>query len=70
LNLIVDGYLRPYVTATVIEEYDRVFEYEHLKHLDKRMVFNVRRLLKAAAVIVKSGGRLKISGHDEDNRNL
>lgn len=36
-----------------MEEYDRVFEYEHLKRLDKRRVANVRRLLKAAAVQVK-----------------
>ena len=68
LNLIVAGQLRPYVTTALIEEYGRVFEYEHLKHLDKRRVFNVRRLLKAAAVNVKSGGRLKISEHEEDNR--
>lgn len=42
--------------------------YEHLKHLDKRRVVNVRRLVQIAAVKVKSGGRLKISEHEEDNR--
>ena len=52
-DLIVADKLRPYVTAAVIEEYDRVFEYERLKHLDKRRVASVRRLLKAAAVTVK-----------------
>jgi putative PIN family toxin of toxin-antitoxin system len=68
LELIVADQIRPYVTAAVAEEYDEVFGYEHLKHLDKRRVFNVRRLMKAAAVMVKSGGRLRISEHDEDNR--
>jgi putative PIN family toxin of toxin-antitoxin system len=67
-ELIVADKIRPYVTDAVIEEYDRVFEYEHLKHLDKRRVANVRRLLKAAAIKVKSRGRLKISSHEGDNR--
>ena len=58
------GKLRHYVTAAVIEEYNRVFEYEHLKHLDRRRMAHVRRLLKATAVKVKSGGRLKISSHE------
>jgi predicted nucleic acid-binding protein len=31
-------------------------------------VANVRRLLKAIAVKVKSPGRLKISNHEDDNR--
>jgi len=52
----------------VVEEYDHVFEYEHLKHLDKRRVADVRGLLKAAAARVKSPGRVKISRHEEDNR--
>jgi len=65
---IVADKLRPYVTNAVIEEYDRVFEYERLRHLDKRRVTNVRRLLKAAAIKVKSRGRLKLSEHEEDNR--
>ena len=65
---IVADKLRPYVTDAVIEEYGRVFEYERLRHLDKRRVTNVRRLLKAAAIKVKSRGRLKLSEHEEDNR--
>jgi uncharacterized protein len=68
LDFIVAKQIRPYLTSAVVEEYDRVFEYEHLKHLDKRRVFNVRRLVQVAAVTVKSGGRLKISEHEEDNR--
>ena len=68
LDLVIAGKIRPYITADMIEEYDRVFEYEHLKHLDKRRVARVRRLLVAAAVKVKSPGRLKISSHDDDNR--
>ena len=51
-----------------MEENDRVFDYERLKHLDKRRVANVRALLKAASVEVKSPGRLKVSGHEDDNR--
>ena len=35
---IVADKLRPYVTNAVIEEYDRAFEYERLRHLDKRRV--------------------------------
>jgi putative PIN family toxin of toxin-antitoxin system len=68
LDLVTAGKIRPYVTAAVVEEYDRVFEYERLKHLDKRRVANVRALLKATSVRVKSRGRLKISSHEQDNR--
>lgn len=68
LDLVAAGKIRPYLTSAVLEEYDRVFEYEHLKHLDKRRVAKVRRLLVAAAVKVKSPGRLKISPHEDDNR--
>ena len=67
-ELIANDRIRPYVTTAVVEEYDRVFEYEHLKHLDKRRVANVRRLLEAAAARVKSRGRLRISSHEDDNR--
>ena len=49
---IVADRIRPYVTNVVIEEYDRVFEYGRLQHLDKRRVANVRRLLKVAAIKV------------------
>jgi len=66
--LIVAGQIRPYVTQAVLEEYDRVFQYERLQHLDKHRVADVLRWLKAAGVIVKSRGRLRISGHEEDNR--
>src|ERR1039457_3135499 len=67
-ELIANDRIRPYVTTAVVEEYDRVFEYEHLTHLDKRRVANVRRLLEAAAAKVKSRGRLRISSHEDDNR--
>ena len=52
----------------MVEEYDRVFEYEHLKHLDKRRVAKVRGLLEAAAVKVKSRGPVRLSSHEDDNR--
>ena len=68
LDLVTAGKIRPYLTTAVLEEYDRVFEYEHLKHLDKRRVAKVRGLLIAAAVRVRSRGRLKISTHEDDNR--
>ena len=68
LDLVIAGKIRPYITEALLEEYDRVFEYEHLKHLDKRRVARVRRLLVAAAGKVKSPGRLKISAHEDDNR--
>jgi putative PIN family toxin of toxin-antitoxin system len=61
LDLIVAGKIRPHVTAAVVQEYDRVFGYERLQHLDKRRVANVRRLLTAAAVKVKPRGRLTLS---------
>jgi putative PIN family toxin of toxin-antitoxin system len=67
-DLVVADKIRPYVTTAVIEEYDRVFGYERLQHLDKRRVANVRRLLKAAAVKVNPPGRLRLSEHEEDNR--
>ena len=68
LDLIVGDKVRPFVTAAVIEEYERVFEYERLRYLDQRRVANVLRLLNAAATKVKSRGRLKISRHEDDNR--
>jgi putative PIN family toxin of toxin-antitoxin system len=68
LDLVIAGKLRPYITDALLEEYDRVFQYEHLKRLDKRRVARVRSLLVAAAVKVKSPGRLKISAHEDDNR--
>jgi putative PIN family toxin of toxin-antitoxin system len=67
-DLIVDNQIRPYVTAAVVEEYDRVFGYERLQRLDKRRVAKVRRLLKAAGVRVRPRGRLALSEHEDDNR--
>ena len=67
-DLIVADRIRPYVTEAVRSEYDLVFEYERLKHLDRRYVSQIRRLFDRAATLVKSRGRLKISEHEEDNR--
>jgi putative PIN family toxin of toxin-antitoxin system len=53
LELIVAAKIRPYVNDAVIEEYERVFDYEHLRRLDRRRVANVIRLVKAAAVRVR-----------------
>jgi putative PIN family toxin of toxin-antitoxin system len=60
--------IRPYLTTAVLEEYHRVFEYEHLQYLDKRRIAQLRGLLEDVAVKVKSGGRLKLSNHEDDNR--
>jgi putative PIN family toxin of toxin-antitoxin system len=68
LELIVAAKIRPCVNDAVIEEYERVFNYERLKHLDRRRVADVIRFVKAAAVKVKSGGHLRLSQHEEDNR--
>ena len=60
--------IRPYLTTAVLEEYYQVFEYEHLRHFSKRRVAQLRGLLEDVAVKVKSGGRLKVSSHEDDNR--
>lgn len=68
LDVVVAGRIRPYITDELLEEYDRVFEYEHLRHLDRRRVARLRALLVAVAGRVKSPGRLKVSPHEDDNR--
>ena len=45
-----------------------MFGYERLKHLDKRRVAKVRRLLNTAAIKVKPRRKLKLSEHEDDNR--
>jgi len=67
-DLITSGKLRAYVTEAVLAEYSLVFDYERLKHLDRRRISRLRRLLEVACVKVKPQGRLKISEHEEDNR--
>ena len=67
-DFIIAKELRPYLTAAVLEEYDRVFEYERLKHLDKRRIARLRGVLNRVGVKVKPRGLLKISGHEDDNR--
>ena len=56
------------MTEAVLAEYYCVFDYERLRHLDKRRIARLRGALERACVKVKSPGRLRISGHDEDNR--
>jgi predicted nucleic acid-binding protein len=60
--------LQPCLTEEVLAEYHRVFEYDRLRHLDRRRIARLRGSLEVAAIKVKSGGRLKISGHESDNR--
>jgi uncharacterized protein len=67
-DFITAKQIRPYLTTAVLEEYGRVFEYERLKHLDKGRIARLRGVLERAGVKVKSSGRLKISGHEDDNR--
>ena len=67
-DLIVSGEVRTYLTEAVLAEYSRVFDYERLKHLDRRRIARLLRMLESTSVMVKPRGRLKISGHEEDNR--
>src|SRR5882724_10514375 len=60
--------VRPYLTDAVLEEYHRVFEYERLKHLDKRRIARLRGVLERVCIRVRPSGRLKVSGHEDDNR--
>jgi putative PIN family toxin of toxin-antitoxin system len=67
-DLILDKEIRPYVTAAVLDEYVKVFDYEHLKHLSKAKVARLRSVISRVGVVVKPAGKLKISGHEDDNR--
>ena len=67
-DFIAAKQLRPYLTEAILEEYSRVFEYERLQHIDKRRVAQLRGVLERTSVEVKPRGRLKISGHEDDNR--
>lgn len=68
LELIKAGQLRPYLTTAVLAEYYKVFDYDRLRHLDRRRITRLRLMLEVAGIMVKSRGRLKISGHESDNR--
>jgi uncharacterized protein len=65
---IADDKIRPYVSQALLDEYQQVFEYERLQHLDRRRIVRLRTLLQRAGIKVKTGGRLKISSHESDNR--
>jgi putative PIN family toxin of toxin-antitoxin system len=67
-DVIANKEVRPYVTEAVLSEYYDVFAYERLKHLDRRRIARLRALLERVSVKVKPRGRLRISGHEEDNR--
>ncbi|MGO4882599.1 MAG: putative toxin-antitoxin system toxin component, PIN family [Bryobacteraceae bacterium] len=47
---------------------DEIRPYERLKHLSRVRIASFRGLREKTATKVKTGGRLKISGHEEDNR--
>ncbi|HZL53171.1 MAG TPA: putative toxin-antitoxin system toxin component, PIN family [Terracidiphilus sp.] len=68
LDLISIGKVRPYLTDAVLSEYYDVFERRHLEHLDKRRIVRLRGILEAVGVKVRSQGRLRVSGHESDNR--
>jgi putative PIN family toxin of toxin-antitoxin system len=61
LDLIAAGKIRSYLTDDVLAEYYRVFDYERLKHLDRRRIARLRGLLEAVSIKVKLRGRLKVS---------
>ena len=44
-DLVTAGKIRPYLTDTVLAEYYRVFDYERLRHLDRRRIARLRGLL-------------------------
>jgi hypothetical protein len=64
---VIAAKIRPYVTDAVLDQYYRVFEYERLKHLNRRRIARLRGLIESASVKVKPRGRLKVSDHEEDN---
>jgi putative PIN family toxin of toxin-antitoxin system len=68
IALVLAGKLRPYLTDELLAEYYRVFDYPHLRHLDRRGIARLRGQLGAISRKVKSPGRLKVSNHEEDNR--
>ncbi len=68
LDLVAAGTIRPCLTEALLAEYYSVFDYERLKHLDRRRIARLRGLLETVSFKVKSRGRLKISGHEDDNR--
>lgn len=52
----------------MLAEYYTVFDYEHLQRYDRRRIARLRGLLERVGKKVKSRGRLKLSGHESDNR--
>jgi predicted nucleic acid-binding protein len=66
--LVAADEIRPYVTEAVLAEYYQVFEYGRLKHLSRVRIARLRGLLEKTATKVKTGGRVKNSGHEADNR--
>src|SRR5580704_15677792 len=67
-DYIIAREIRPYITDELLSEYYQVFEYDRLRHYDRRRVSRLREVLQRAAKIVKSPGRLRISEHEDDNR--
>jgi putative PIN family toxin of toxin-antitoxin system len=67
-GLITERKLRPCLTDAVLAEYYAVFDYEQLRHLDRRRVSRLRGLLEKASLKVKPRGKLELSNHEADNR--
>lgn len=67
-DYIIDEEIRPYLTDELLAEYYLVFEYDRLRHYDRRRVALLRDALQRAGKKVKSRGRLKLSDHEDDNR--
>ena len=65
---IITRQIRPCVTDEVLAEYYAVFEYDRLRRYDRRRIARLRRVLERASKKVKSGGRLRLSGDETDNR--
>ena len=62
-DLILNKEIRPYVTEAVLDEYVKVFDYEHLKHLSKAKVARLRGTINRLAVIVGNIQRAAVDAH-------
>jgi putative PIN family toxin of toxin-antitoxin system len=67
-DLITAEKILPCVSDVILEEYQRVFSYSRLQHLDPSRVRKLRGLLEAMSKKVRPRLSLGISDHEDDNR--
>lgn len=56
-DLIVAQKIRPCLSKDVLSEYQRVFEYDRLRHLNRRRIGTFPSLMKALSIEVKPAHR-------------